>query len=258
MINAAIKEKIVEKLLSIEEEHQIKILLAVESGSRAWGFDSRNSDYDVRFVYTHTLDWYLSIEPRRDVIEYPLDDLLDFSGWDIRKALYLLKKSNPPLLEWIKSPIVYRQNPDFKQSLETLEKKYFSPKGCLYHYFHMAEGNYREYLKKDIVRVKKYFYVLRPLLACKWIEKNNTPPPIEFEKLLKTQVTDQQLMSEIDHLLQRKISGEELDQGPAIKILNDFIEQEIDYYSKYAKQIKKSPNLDVSLLNELFKEIIGI
>lgn len=99
--------EIMNKLESIEQEHGIKILYAVESGSRGWGFASQDSDYDVRFLYIHPTDWYLSIEERKDHIEYPINDLLDINGWDIKKAFLLFKKSNPPLLEWLSSPIVY-------------------------------------------------------------------------------------------------------------------------------------------------------
>ncbi len=173
------------KLEDIEKEHNVKILLAIESGSRAWGFESKDSDYDIRFIYVHKKDFYLSIDKKRDVIEYPIVDLIDINWWDLKKALQLFYKSNPTLAEWLKSPIIYMENTDFKKELLKLEKEYFSPKWYIYHYLHMAEWNFREYLKWDFVKSKKYFYVLRPILACMWIEKNNTPPPIEFDILLE-------------------------------------------------------------------------
>src|SRR5947209_3872560 len=114
------KDKIIAKLYEIEKEQSVKILYAVESGSRAWGFASKDSDYDIRFIYVHPIDWYISIEEKRDVIEYPVKDLLDFSGWDIRKALQLYKKSNPPLYEWLVSPIVYLEHGNFAQQLRDL------------------------------------------------------------------------------------------------------------------------------------------
>ena len=95
------------RLIEIEAKNAIKIVYACESGSRAWGFPSANSDYDVRFIYIRPVDWYLSIYEKRDVIEYPIDEQLDISGWDLKKALQLLRKTNPPLLEWLGSPIVY-------------------------------------------------------------------------------------------------------------------------------------------------------
>ena len=103
------KEKITKKLSIIEKEYNVKIIYACESGSRAWGFESQDSDYDVRFIYFHDLNWYLSVEDRRDVIEKPADGVFDINGWDLRKTLKLLRKSNPPLLEWLQSPIVYNK-----------------------------------------------------------------------------------------------------------------------------------------------------
>ncbi|HMW61950.1 MAG TPA: nucleotidyltransferase domain-containing protein, partial [Leptospiraceae bacterium] len=146
------------RLTSIEVEHNVEILFAIESGSRAWGFASEDSDYDVRFIYRHPIPWYLNILPKRDVIEYPIVDIMDYSGWDLRKAFFLANKSNPVLFEWLQSPIVYRKNDRFFDSFFPAAMAYFSPISTVYHYLHMATNNYREYLKRDYVKVKKYFY----------------------------------------------------------------------------------------------------
>lgn len=167
------REKIQEQLRRIEEAENIKILLAVESGSRAWGFASPDSDYDVRFIYIRRLEDYLRLDAVRDVIELPIDDVLDINGWDLQKTLRLLYKSNPTLFEWFSSPIVY-QKTEFADKFRELMMHYFSSKKTLYHYISMAEGNYREYLQGEIVRAKKYFYVLRPVLACRWILDRGT------------------------------------------------------------------------------------
>lgn len=160
------KEKIIARLNNVETEECVKILYACESGSRAWGFPSADSDFDVRFLYLHPKDWYLSIdlEQKRDVIERPISDQIDLSGWDLRKALWLFRKSNPPLLEWLGSPIVYWERYSTATQMRQLAETYYSPKACMYHYLHMARGNYREYLKGEHVWIKKYFYVLRPIL----------------------------------------------------------------------------------------------
>ncbi|MBS4161445.1 nucleotidyltransferase domain-containing protein, partial [Klebsiella pneumoniae] len=100
-------QRINEELANIENMNHVKILFAVESGSRAWGFPSQDSDYDVRFIYVHQKDWYLSIDEKRDVIERPIHESLDISGWELTKALRLFRKSNPPLLEWLSSEMVY-------------------------------------------------------------------------------------------------------------------------------------------------------
>lgn len=137
------REKIQEQLRRIEEAENIKILLSVESGSRAWGFASPDSDYDVRFIYIRRLEDYLRLDTNRDVIELPIDDVLDINGWDLQKTLRLLHKSNPTLFEWFSSPIVY-QKTEFADKVRDLMMHYFSSKKTLYHYVSMAEGNYRE------------------------------------------------------------------------------------------------------------------
>lgn len=174
------EQTIVRKLHEIEKNEHVRILLAVESGSRAWGFPSTDSDYDVRFIYIRQKEDYLRLEKTRDVIELPLDDVLDINGWDLQKTLRLFRKSNPTLFEWFSSPIVYMETP-FAETFRTMMGNYFSTKRSLYHYIHMAEKNRREYLEGDMVKVKKYFYVLRPVLACRWILEKKTPPPMLFQ-----------------------------------------------------------------------------
>src|SRR5436190_18752929 len=134
MINNDVFQRVRNALAQLEAERNVRVLFACESGSRAWGFASRDSDYDVRFLYVHVRDWYLSVEARRDVIEQPIADDLDLSGWELRKALQLLRKSNPPLLEWLKSPVVYKRDPVFVAECEALAAKYYSPRKCFAHY----------------------------------------------------------------------------------------------------------------------------
>lgn len=222
-------EEIVRRLSQIEDEESVHIFYACESGSRAWGFPSADSDYDVRFLYVRSKDWYLSInvEDKRDVIERPISDDLDISGWDLRKALKLLRKSNPPLLEWLTSPIIYLEKSEITSRLRELVPEFYAPIACAHHYLHMAQGNYREYLKGDEVRVKKYFYVLRPLLAIKWIEKQSDVMPMEFGALLERSVESAELKNAIRELMEKKQAGLELDTGPRIEIISDFIESEL-------------------------------
>lgn len=174
-------------LLEIEARENVHVLYACESGSRAWGFAGTDSDWDVRFIYVRPRDWYLSIalERRSDVIELPIDSELDVAGWDLRKALQLLRKSNPPLLEWLHSPIVYREDGPIAGELRRLADEYWSDLACVHHYLNMARGNYREYLRGEMVWTKKYFYVLRPLLAVRWIERNLGGVPVEFSRLVE-------------------------------------------------------------------------
>ncbi|MGE7760060.1 nucleotidyltransferase domain-containing protein [Peribacillus sp. NPDC097895] len=247
------KEKIVEELKSIEETYDVKVLYACESGSRAWEFPSKDSDYDVRFIYLHKKDWYLSIDKKRDVIELPINELLDINGWELTKALRLYRKSNPPLLEWLNSGIVYHTAYSVIDKMKEMSSQVYIPTAALYHYLNMAKGNYRDYLQNEQVKIKKYFYVLRPILACIWIEKYNTIPPLEFPFLLEEIIPDGQLKTEIRKLLARKISGEELDLEPRIDVINEFLENEIEHLANYVKTIDIKIEDPTEALDQLFK-----
>ncbi|WP_304941936.1 nucleotidyltransferase domain-containing protein [Vallitalea guaymasensis] len=250
------RDIILQKLKEIEQEHEVKILYAVESGSRGWGFESKDSDYDVRFIYIHKPEWYMSIKEKRDVIELPINDLLDINGWDLRKTLVLFKKSNPTLLEWLSSPIIYGERTNLVNELKKLLKDYFSSKSCIYHYLHMAEGNYREYLKGEEIRVKKYFYVLRPIMACMWTEKYGTQPPMLFEDLMNHLHLDKELVNEIEKLLVIKRSGNEIDKQKKINIINYFLEDKICYYKEYVKTLNIQVSDDIDALDNLFRSTL--
>jgi uncharacterized protein len=222
------KEHITKELTNLEQSLGIRVLYACESGSRAWGFASRDSDYDVRFIYIHEPNWYLSVRDRRDVIEKHLEGDLDVAGWDIRKALMLFRKSNPPLLEWLQSPIVYKQDEVFIQGLRQLVPKYYSPRACMYHYYHLAAKTFRESLQGEYVKAKKYFYALRPLFACKWIETSSEVPPMEFGKLMVNAVLSDGLKDAIAGLLEQKQQSQERDQQPRIEVIHHFIQAELE------------------------------
>lgn len=244
------KEKIQEQLRRIEEAENIKILLAVESGSRAWGFASPDSDYDVRFIYIRRLEDYLRLDAIRDVIELPIDDVLDINGWDLQKTLRLLHKSNPTLFEWFSSPIVY-QKTEFADKFRDLMMHYFSSKKTLYHYVSMAEGNYREYLKGDLVRAKKYFYVLRPVLACQWILDRGTPPPMLFSELLKAELPVE-LIDVVNQLLELKMNSPEVKLINRISEINEYLDESIPSIKSAVRLLDDSHTLDWSELNQLF------
>ena len=257
-ITRPIRRLILKRLRQIERDQKISILYACESGSRAWGFPSENSDYDVRFIYVHPRNWYLAIETDRksDTIERPLEHDIDMAGWDLRKTLGLLYKSNPPLLEWLRSPIVYLERPSARE-LRILAARYFSPAACAWHYVNMAKANYREYLRGPIVHLKKYFYVLRPLLAVQWIEEKREPVPMEFIKLVRSQLKDDTLRDRIEELTQMKRSGKELDRGPRIPILNHFIETELARLVKPSFPFSSS-RPPVEHLNQFFRARLSI
>lgn len=249
-------EEIKKELSRIEERNEIKILYAVESGSRAWGFASTDSDWDVRYLYIHKLDWYLKIDDLKDSQEKILPNDLDLSGWELKKALKLFRKSNPPMLEWLRSPIVYTEKYGTAESLRELGEKFFNLKSCMYHYLSMAKGSFKEFLQRDVIKTKKYFYVLRPILACDWIKETNTFPPTEFQKLIDSQVKDENIKTEIAELLKRKIAGDELKQEPKIEIINEFLEKKIEFFNKFVNEIEPNEKPKTILLDKLFKETI--
>ena len=244
-----------QKLKEIEEREKVKIILAVESGSRAWGFASPDSDYDVRFIYVRETKEYLKLDEVRDVIEWQLDETLDISGWDIKKALKLLYKTNPALFEWCNSPIVYKKTKEFEQ-LKKLLPKYFLSKKSLYHYLNMAKSNYREYLKGEKVKIKKYFYVLRPLLAAKWIIDKRIYPPMEFSELLNEELkNDKEVKAEIEKLLEKKIEMLEMEYSEKVAILNEYIEKNFEIIEEEIGKITDEKH-NWEELNEYFLSIL--
>lgn len=247
------RERILEELKKIEEKENVRIIMAIESGSRAWGFASPDSDYDVRFIYVREKEEYLKLEGIRDVIEWQLDEMLDINGWDIKKALQLLHKSNPTVFEWCASPIVYMEREEFSW-LKELLPQYFSVKKSLFHYWHMAETNYREYLKGDEVRVKKYFYVLRPLMAAKWILDKKCAPPMLFDDLVEAELEDE-LRPELTRLLELKKTLPEMGMAPRIQIMNDYIERVMPEIKGIAETIEDNIS-DWVPLNTLFLRMV--
>ena len=246
------REKISLKLKEIEKREGIEIFYAAESGSRAWGFAAKDSDYDVRFLYLRPRDWYLKIKPGKDTIEILAEGQLDISGWDLKKAFLLFANSNPPLYEWLVSPVVYEEEGTLAQELRSLAFKSYSLWSCLYHYLHIAQNNYRNYLLGDEVKIKKYFYALRPLLACFWIKEKNSLPPMEFDKLLGVKKIDSKVLEQIKNLLIRKRNGEELGVEKRNQVLNSFIEDGIKNVEDFAGEINSSRKASFKQLDGLF------
>lgn len=245
-----ILEVIQEKLKEIEEKENVKILHAVESGSRAWGFASPDSDYDVRFIYVRKKEDYLSLYEKRDVIEWQLDETLDINGWDLKKTLQHFHKSNATLFEWSNSPIVYHSTNEWQEIYEGA-KDFFSVKASLYHYYGTANGNFHEYLQADEVNYKKYFYVIRPLLACRYIMEKLTPPPVLFSELMKLNLP-QDIENEINKLLVIKVNTPEIGKGKRIDLLNEFIQTELVHYKEYLNRLEDDRKHNWDILNKLF------
>lgn len=248
------EEIIQTKLKEIEEKENVRIILAVESGSRAWGFASKDSDYDVRFVYVRKLEDYLKLENTKDVIEWQLDETLDINGWDLKKALQLMHESNPSIYEWLSSPIIYRNTVEFAE-LKEISHQYYSEKKSLYHYLHMASSNYKTYiLDQDEVRIKKYFYVLRPILCARYIVRNKTQPPMVFDELVEKELPSN-LRVHVEKLLEKKKNTKEMGLEPRIRELDAFIDEELISIKEVADKTEVNKK-DGNALNEYFIKLV--
>ena len=260
-IDPEVTRLIHEKLSHIEQTNGVRIIYACESGSRAWGFASPDSDYDVRFIYVRPREWYLAfdVEKQRDVLECEIVDDIDCNGWDLRKALYLFTRTNGALLEWLNSPIRYLEKGSFATEMRRLAPGAFHPTALCYHYSHMARHNAREHLFQEKVRLKKYFYVLRPLLAIRHIQDKSGIPPVAFEKLVSINAPDR-LKPEIEKLLELKRTTPEIGVGAPIKAIGDFVQTELDKHgASFKGQNRPQQDSQTSLrekLNNLFRATI--
>ncbi len=258
LIDPIYREKVMDELRGIESREEVKILFAIESGSRAWGFPSPDSDYDARFVYARHPDWYLSITPRRDVIELPIDDLLDINGWDIQKALGLLLKPNPVLLEWLDSPIRYIWQDDICAPLVTFSREISHAKACLYHYRSLGMGQYRLHLDgKDKIKLKKLLYVLRPAMAVRWVRLNPDEfPPMNFHKLMEGCDLAPDLRTQIDDILARKAKTKELGYSDPWPDIDAFCVNELNWAKEHVQDYQSPAKDKLSAANELFRKIV--
>lgn len=240
-----------QKLAAVEQEHGVRVLYACESGSRGWGFASPDSDYDVRFIYVRPVRDYLRVFDSRDVIEEAPGPIFDVNGWDVRKALRLLSKGNATLVEWLSSPVVYAEDKIFTGKLRAAMLQVYQPHRGFHHYLHMARGNYREYLQGDVVRVKKYLYVLRPILAAQWTLAKSGMPPMSFEVLVDAMVHDPLLREDINDLLREKRQVMESAPVQRRPRLNMFIEESLAQLALATPPMVKH---DMSVLDDLLAD----
>lgn len=216
----------------IEREHNVKILLAVESGSRAWGFPSNDSDWDVRMIYVHKPEWYFKVKEQRDVIEYLYNDDVDLSGWELRKALELLSKGNTTVFEWLHSPKIYYLDKEFARRISEIEADYFHPVKSMYHYNRIYNKHNERYLQRDDFNVKRFLYYLRGVLACRWIEQKSTLPPVCFEDLVDAMVPEKTIKTKIEEIIVMKKEGLEANMISIDNQLVDYAQKLADYYNK--------------------------
>jgi uncharacterized protein len=248
-----VREQVLAELQTIEQESGVRVLLAIESGSRAWGFASPDSDYDVRFIYAHPRDWYVSVLEPRDVIEKMLPGGLDVSGWDLRKALRLFSKCNLALNEWFGSPIVYSAAPGFREQIVELIPRYFNAIAGVHHYRSMANRAFEENYLDGRIGIKKLFYVLRPLLACRWIERRGAQPPTQFAELVAAECVSTEERDWIADLLRRKADSREataITLGPS-RVAS--IRSELQRYEAAASQLAPPIKASASELDHVLR-----
>lgn len=263
-------------LRQVEAAERVRILYACEAGSRAWGTASPASDYDIRFIYVRPVEWYLSLREKRDVIEYAppggtksagVDSLgpaqlgnscsLDLVGWDLRKVLSLLGKGNPSLFEWLSSPIIYTEGYSLKERLQSLEERAFSAKAAMYHYLHMAKQNWRPRHMGKQAAPKAYLSVLRPVLACAWIERYGTPPPVSIKLLLEAALPDLDngIREEIGLLLKLKRGGAHLEPKSRLSHMDGYLADRIEGYERLASILEPPSRNRGSALSEMLGEM---
>ncbi|WP_042457342.1 nucleotidyltransferase domain-containing protein [Neobacillus dielmonensis] len=252
------RDVIIKELYKLEEQYDVKICYAVESGSRAWGYPSRDSDYDVRFIYVHQPDWYLSIEEKkRGVIEQKIHDSLDLSGWELRKALRLFNKSNPSIMEWLNSTNVYLES-YLVVKMKDLQPKLFSPCTSIHHYLSMAISNFQKVGQSELVKLKTYLNVLRPIMAGKWAATYQSAPPQSFQKLVEHLIEHEQVKKEIQLLLKKKSDGYKTMNKLEIPTISEFIPTAISELEKNIETMDKAtrPYDYTPELNKLFRNVL--
>lgn len=250
------KAQILAALQSIEAEAKVRVLLAVESGSRAWGFPSPDSDYDVRLIYVHEPSWYLTVFESRDVIEKMLPGDLDVSGWELRKSLRLFSKCNLALNEWLGSPVLYREASGFRPDLRSLIPMFFNPIRATHHYRSMAKQALSDLTSENKISIKKFLYASRALLACRWIRKHKSQPPTEFHALVDD-VTSVDERIYLADLLAKKSDTPEKGEIVLERNRREAISTELEKYQRDATSLEESPKISLQRLDTTLLRWIG-
>lgn len=252
------QQLILRHLNRVEREKSIRILFACETGSRGWGFASPDSDYDVRFVFVHPRDRYLAIHEPPDTITTIFEDggeVLDFNGWDLRKTLHHLHKSNATPFEWLQSPIVYRQEDRFRDDLWALAPLFFSPRAAVHHYLGICHNSIKTGISEGNINIKKYFYILRPLLAAIWAADKQTVPPMEFQPLLAQVEYNTPVINAVRQLLTAKENALEAQRIPLVPVLQVFIETEMERCKALASDLPKTTTSS-EVLDTFFRKML--
>jgi uncharacterized protein len=249
------RQTILTTLAEVERDHKIKILFSCESGSRAWGFPSPDSDYDVRFIYSRPYAYYLSILDHRHDLRFPISGELDIYGWDIRKVLKLVLKSNTTPFEWLQSPIIYRENKTFQDALWQLCQHYFSQRSNIHHYLGIARGALDTMENESEIKIKKLFYVLRPLLAAKWCQQKNSIAPMTIDPLIT--LLPPALQKQVEDLIKYKATAAEAEVIRVDPALQSYINNEISEINVAAAELPRD-NFEPRMLDEFFVKTISV
>lgn len=248
------RDSILEELFTIERERGVRVLFAVESGSRAWGMASPDSDYDVRFVYARPEEGYLRLEEVRDTIEWKLDETYDIVGWDLCKFLRLMRGSNPTVFEWLESPIIYREVPVFAH-VRSMSKRCHSRKASAFHYLGMAKEDEKRFSRGDTVSAKTYLYAVRAILSARWVLEEKTPAPMRIQDLVDSKL-DMEMEQVVAGLLEAKAAGDEACEVPRITELERWIEKERTSLLRVARKRGPRKKIEWSELDELFLKVV--
>ena len=249
-----VRRAVAAELERMERAEDVRVLLAVESGSRAWGFASPDSDFDVRFVYVRPVEHYLRLEPARDVLEWRVDEVLDVDGWDANKTLRLLRGSNPSLFEWLASPIVYAEDPVFAVVRE-LAADCFSPVASAHHYLSMGR-NHLAALAGETVRLKKCLYTMRAILAARWVVAERAPAPMLLRDLVDAGL-EEPMRGLAAELLEAKTAGGERGELPRIAALNAWAAGALAQVTGALADVEPPTPVPWERLDEAFLALVG-
>jgi len=229
-LDAQIVAAIDQTLDRLTADEHIRIPLAIESGSRAWGFPSPDSDYDCRFVYQRSPRDYASLYPLRDVIETPHDPVFDIAGWDLAKALKLMVRGNAVIIEWLTSPIIYRADGGFRDRMLALATSIVDRNLVACHYQHLALAmRQKAEAAGDGMSIKKVFYILRPAMALRWLRQRpaEVVAPMHFPTLCAGTDLDAAQQDEIERMLAEKALTREMGRGATSPLLLDLVDREL-------------------------------
>lgn len=236
------------KLKEIEKEYGVRVLYAVESGSRAWGTHGPQSDYDVRFIYIRPREDYLRLEQPRDVLEFPIDDGWDMAGWDLRKTLQLLQNANSQIYEWFGSPVVYVDD-GFSKRFRPLLDAYFSTKTAVRHYLHQADRKRKQQDRAEQTKVKHYLYGFQHLSSARWILDHQAPPPVDYRKLVGLLPEDARVRA-LEMLELKKTTP----LIPHDSWMDAWLLEERDRIDLVLEQLPREPKRDWEMLDRFFLE----